>query len=94
MHNQDNIAMIPMSETRAIELGEAHKEMKNQFNELSLTIQEENAPYGTQEEMMQILEVYALLFDCSKSAAYSRIKFDQVSLDDHSVPVYLKKQAD
>ena len=80
MNNQNNVAMIPMSETRAKDMGEAHKEMRNQFNELSLSIVEDNAQPGTAEEMMQILEVYSLLFKCSKSKAYVNIKFDVVDM--------------
>jgi len=80
VHNQNNVVMIPMSETRAKDLGEAHKEMRNQFNELSLSIVDENASKGTAEEMMQILEVYSLLFKCSTSKAYTNIKFDLLDM--------------
>jgi len=59
---------------------DAHAVMTDRFNSLASTIMTPEAEDGAADEMLKILNTYAEQFNCSTASAYSRIKYNLLSL--------------
>jgi len=59
---------------------ESHITMRNRFIELAGVINTPAAPEDCSNQMMTVLNTYADQFQCSTASAYSRIKFNLISL--------------